>query len=66
MEFFNKKSGEATEGRGFIVKCGEAPFEGGGSPVGGGGPGGRGGGRVCENLIELSMCNALIETVEYI
>ena len=58
MEFFNKKGGEATEGRGFIVKCGEAPFEGGG-PWGGGG-------RVCENLIELSMCNALIETVEYI
>ena len=55
MEFFNKKSGEATEGRGFIVKCGEAPFE-----------GGEGGGRVCENFIELSMCNALIETVEYI
>ena len=27
---------------------------------------GGGGGRVCENLIELSMCNALIETVEYI
>ena len=45
------------EGRGFIVKCGEAPFEGGGS---GGGEGG------CENLIELSMCDAPIETVEYI
>ena len=57
MEFFNEKSGEAMEGRGFIVKCGEAPFEGGGS---GGGEGG------CENLIELSMCDAPIETVEYI
>ena len=30
------------------------------------GRGGGGEGRVCENLIELSMCNALIETVEYI
>ena len=25
-----------------------------------------GGGGVCENLIELSMCDAPIETVEYI
>ena len=27
LELFNEKIGEATEGRGSIVKCGETPFD---------------------------------------
>ena len=44
LEFFNEKNGEATEGRGFIVKCEETLFEG----VGGG---------TCENPIGRSYRN---------
>ena len=50
LEFFDEKNGEATERRGFIVKCGETPFE----------------GWACENPVELSMCDGPIETYEYI
>ena len=54
LEFFNEKIGEATEGRGSIVKCGETLFD------------GEGGWGACENLVELSMCDSPIETFEHI
>ena len=46
-----KKNGEATERRGFIVKCGEVLHE----------------GEACENPVGWSsICNSPIETDEYI
>ena len=49
LEFFDEKNGEATEGRGSIVKCGENPFE----------------EWACENPVELSICDGPIETYNY-
>ena len=46
-----KENVEVTEGRGSIVKCGEALFE---------------RGRVCENIMELFICDCPIKTFEYI
>ena len=46
--------GEATEGRASRVKCREALLEWSGE------------GGACEDLVGLSMCDGLIETVKYI
>ena len=49
-----EKMGEATEGRASRVKCREALLEWSGE------------GGACEDLVGLSMCDGLIETVKYI
>ena len=57
MEGSNEeKMGEATEGRASRVKCREALLEWSGEGEGGG---------TCEDLVGLSMCDGLIETVKY-
>ena len=67
------KNGEATEGRGPIVKYGEILVE--GEECGKGRSAGRGGvregeewgrGEACENSMELPTCDSPIETFKYI